>query len=137
MIHEKCSNGIKDHLTGFKIENEYDLQKLMFSALSVVYPDARIEVVQDSGHHSLRKDIVIDSEAAVIELKCSRKGMTERSLSEEIASDIIHYGTDKLYFFIYDKEDVIANAVSFIRSYEEINVDGKSVRLVIYSHNDI
>ena len=29
-IHERCSDGIKEHLTGFGIENEYDLQKLMF-----------------------------------------------------------------------------------------------------------
>ena len=26
-IHDKCSSGIKEHLDGFHIENEYDLQK--------------------------------------------------------------------------------------------------------------
>ena len=90
-IHNSCSEGIQAHLTGFAIENEYDLQKLMLAAVSLEYPDARTEIVQDSGHHAVRKDIVIDSESAVIELKCTRVGMTERQLSEEIAADMIHY----------------------------------------------
>ena len=83
-IHERCSVGIKEHLMGFSIENEYDLQKLMLSALSSVFSDARLESVHDSGHHAVRKDIVIDSKSAVIELKCTRSGMTERKLSDEI-----------------------------------------------------
>ena len=59
-IHEKCSEKVKEHLSGFCIENEYDLQKIMHAVMSVVYPDARTESVQDSGHHAIRKDIVID-----------------------------------------------------------------------------
>ena len=70
-IHERCSVGIKEHLTGFSIENEYDLQKLMLSALSSVFSDARTESVQDSGRHAVRKDIIIDSKSAVIELSLS------------------------------------------------------------------
>ena len=39
-MHDKCSDGVKEHLTGFGIENEYDLQKLMLAAVSPVFPDA-------------------------------------------------------------------------------------------------
>ncbi len=136
-IHEKCSPGIKEHLYGFCIENEYDLQKLMLAVLSSVFSDARSESVQDTGHHSVRKDIVIDSESAAIELKCTRSSMTERQLSEEIAADMIHYETRNLYFYIYDKAGIIRNAVSFRKTYEERYVEGKNVHVLIYSHGDL
>lgn len=135
--HEKCSAGIKQHLTGFVIENEYDLQKLMFAVLSAVFSDVRIESVQDSGHHAVRKDIVIDSESAVIELKCTRSGITERQLSEEIAADMIHYDCRKLYFYIYDRFGIINNTTSFRHTYEKKSVDNKTVRIIIYNHSDI
>ena len=54
-IHDKCSPGIKEHLDGFHIENEYDLQKLMLPVLTAFFPEARTESVQDSGHHTVRK----------------------------------------------------------------------------------
>lgn len=136
-VHEKCSVGVKQHLTGFCIENEYDLQKLMFAVLSAYFSDARTESVQDSGHHSVRKDIVIDSESAVIELKCTRNGMTERQLSEEIAADMIHYDSRNLYFYIYDRFGIIDNATSFRLTYENKDVDNKTVRMIIYNHSDI
>lgn len=136
-IHEKCSIGIKDHLSGFKIENEYDLQKLMLPALLAVFPDARTESVQDSGHHCVRKDIVIDSESAVIELKCTRTGMAERQLSEEIASDMVHYEAGNLFFYIYDKAGIISNIASFKSTYESKNIPGKNIQIIIYDHDDI
>lgn len=136
-MHRKCSSGFKEHLSGFSIENEYDLQKLMLAAFSLVFPDARVESIQDSGHHAVRRDIVIDSQSAVIELKCSRKGMTERQLSEEIASDMIHYECSALYFYIYDKAGIISNAASFKQTYEAKSIDRKVIKISIYSHADI
>ena len=136
-IHDRCSVGIKEHLTGFSIENEYDLQKLMLSVLSSLFSDARTESVQDSGHHAVRKDIVIDSESAVIELKCTRSGMTERKLSEEIAADMIHYDCKRLFFYIYDKACIIRNVISFKETYENRSIDGKFVKMFIYNHSDI
>ena len=136
-IHAKCSEGIKEHLTGFDIENEYDLQKLMIAALSSVFQDVRAEIVQDTGHHAIRKDIFIDSESAVIELKCTRKNMTERQLSEEIAADMVHYDCKKLYFYIYDKAGIISNTVSFKETYEKKSISGKTVRVFVYDHPDI
>ena len=135
--HESCSCGIKEHLTGFHIENEYDLQKLMLAALSLVFSDARAESVQDSGHHAVRKDIIIDSQSAVIELKCTHTGRTEKQLSEEIAADMVHYEGNQLYFYIYDKAGIIKNPVSFKQTYETKNIDGKTVHVIIYTHSDI
>lgn len=136
-IHGKCSDGVKNHLLGFLIENEFDLQRLMLPVFSAYYPDARTETVQDSGHHAVRKDIVIDSEETVIELKCTRKSMTERQLGEEIAADIIHYRYQKLYFYVYDKAGIIHNPASFQGTYEKQTAEKKTVKMVIYDHNDI
>ena len=136
-MHEKCSQGLKEHLAGFCIENEYDLQKLMLAALVLVFPDARTESVQDSGHHALRKDIVINSLSAVIELKCTRMGMTERQLSEEIAADMVHYSSNNLYFYIYDKVNIIKNPISFKKTYEVKNIDDKRAKIILYTHSDI
>ena len=136
-IHDRCSVGIKEHLTGFSIENEYDLQKLMLSVLSSFFSDARTESVQDSGHHAVRKDIVIDSKSAVIELKCTHSGMTERKLSEEIAADMIHYDCKQLFFYIYDKACIIRNVINFKETYENKSIDGKIVKMFIYNHSDI
>ena len=136
-VNEKCSEEARKRFSEFSIQNEYDLQRLMLAAVSVVFSDARVEASQDSGHHTVRKDIVIDSESSVIELKCTRTGVTERQLSEEIASDIIHYKCDRLYFYVYDKAGVIANPYSFRRTYEEQETTAKDVKMVIYSHSDI
>lgn len=124
-------------MTGFGIENEYDLQKLMFSEITSLFPDARTESVQDTGHHAVRKDIVIDSISTVIELKCTRVGMTERQLSEEVASDMVHYACDRLYFYVYDKAGIIHNPIRFKETYENKNIDGKWVKMIIYAHADI
>ena len=136
-IHNKCSSGIKEHLTGFHIDNEYDLQKLMLPLLIAIFPDTRAESVQDTGHHTIRKDIIIDSINSVIELKCTRPEMTERQLSEEIASDMVHYETAKLFFYIYDKAGVIQNPFSFIKTYEEKDLGQKLIKVIVYSHGDL
>lgn len=136
-IHDKCSPGIKEHLSGFHIVNEYDLQKLMLPVLTAIFPETRSESVQDSGHHAVRRDIVIDSIDTIIELKCTRLEQTERQLSEEIASDMVHYEATKVFFYIYDKAKVIQNSSSFIKTYEEKDFGRKKVHVIIYSHDDI
>ena len=136
-IHDKCSHGVKEHLEGFHIENEYDLQKLMLPVLIAIYPDTRPESVQDSGHHAIRKDIVIDSIGTVIELKCTRPGITERQLSEEIASDMVHYEAASVFFYIYDKAGIIHNTSSFVKTYEEKDLGRKKIHVIIYAHDDI
>lgn len=136
-IHNKCSDSLKRNLPCLKIENEYDLQRLMYPAIRSVFADARLEVTQDSGHHMVRKDIVIDSQDIVIELKCSSETVTERRLSEEIAADMIHYKNRHILFYIYDKASVIKNAVDFQKTYENKCVEGKHIIVRIWQCNDI
>lgn len=136
-IHKKCSDSLKKNLPCLKIENEYDVQRLMYPVIRSIFTDARLEETEDSGHHMVRKDIVIESQDIVVELKCSGKALTERRISEEIASDIVHYGNKHILFYIYDKADVIKNAVDFQKSYESKQVENKQIVVRIWQSNDI
>lgn len=44
--------------------------------------------------------------------------MKEKKLIEEIEADIVHYSARNLYFFIYDKEKLIANPQVFKSNYQ-------------------
>lgn len=46
--------------------------------------------------------------------------MTEKNLREELGSDAFHYNADYVFFFIYDKENIIRNVDEIIR---EKNLD--------------
>lgn len=136
-IHKKCNDSLKKNLPCLKIENEYDVQRLMYPVIRSIFADARLEETQDSGHHMVRKDIVIDSQDIVVELKCSGKAVTERRISEEIAADIVHYGNKHILFYIYDKADVIKNAVDFQKSYESKQIGNKQIAVRIWQSNEI
>ena len=71
---------MKKNLPCLKIENEYDVQRLMYPVIRSVFTDAGLEETEDSGHHMVRKDIVIDSQDIVVELKCSGEAVTERRM---------------------------------------------------------
>ncbi|MGP3610309.1 hypothetical protein [Anoxybacteroides rupiense] len=43
-----------------KIENEHDVQRMLYSLIRPIFPDARLEVVDDAGYASVRYDIVLD-----------------------------------------------------------------------------
>lgn len=136
-IHGKCSSSLKAHLPGIKIENEYDLQRLLYPIICTVFREARIEENEDSGHHTVRKDIVLDEQDIAIELKCSRNSMTERQLSDEVAADIVHYSNRYIFFYIYDRENVIKNAQNFIRTYEEKRIENKEIHVFLWQSNAI
>ena len=57
--------------------------------------------------------------------------MKEKKLMEEIEADIVHYSARNLYFFIYDKEKLIANPQVFKSNYESITKE-KNVYVTIH-----
>ena len=134
-IHAKCNSALKELLPQITIENEYDLHHLIYPILLMLFPDCKDEKTYDSGHHSIREDFTIESYRASIELKCTRNNMTERDLSEEVASDITHYDNDYLFFYIYDKENIIKNKFNFIQTYESKKVDEKRIHVVVFQPN--
>lgn len=120
----------KEHLSGLKIQNEYDIQHLLYAYLKPLYPLARAEVSEDTGYGTVRTDIFLDSEH-VIEVKYTRNSMKLKKLTEEIEADMVHYNAEHIYFFIYDKEKIIENPQLFRNTYEN-KVKGKQVHIVIH-----
>jgi hypothetical protein len=128
-VHGKA--GItKDNLDKIKIANEYDVQRILYSLIKPIFPEARVEVSNDTGYGTIRYDIFIEKFDAVIEVKCSRPSMTEKSLTEELGSDIFHYKYSNIFFFIYDKEKVIRNSTSFINTYNG-SFDRKNIEIIL------
>ena len=108
---------LKTDLDRIKIGNEYDVQRILYSIIVPIFPLARLEVTDDTGYNSVRYDICLDEYDIVIEIKCTRGSMSERTLTEELGSDIFHYQSKNLFFFIYDKEKIIRNVDAFTKVY--------------------
>lgn len=120
----------KVQLENLKIKNEYDVQHLLFAYMRPLYPMARTEVSEDTGYNTVRVDIALDSKN-VIEVKCTRKGMYQKKLIEEIEADMVHYSVETIYFFIYDKEKIIENPLNFKNVYEK-KVANKRIHIIIH-----
>ncbi len=116
----------KEQLSGLKIQNEYDVQHLLYAYLKPLYPLARAEVSEDTGYGTVRTDIFLDS-GHVIEVKCTRGSMQSKKLIEEIEADMVHYHAEHIYFFIYDKEKIIENPELFRNIYEN-KIKGKQIQ---------
>jgi len=113
-----------------KIKNEYDVQHLLFAYLRPLYPTARAEVSEDTGYNTVRADIVLDIQN-VIEVKCTRKGMAQKKLIEEIEADMVHYNAENIFFFIYDKEKIIDNPFVLKNIYEK-KIANKKIHIIIH-----
>lgn len=103
---------IADTIGKLKIENEYDLQHILYAFLKPIYNTVRVEVNEDMGCGTVRSDIWIDQNV-IIETKCTRTSMSEKKLHEEISADITQYSAQNIYFYIYDKEKIIGNPQAF------------------------
>ncbi|RNB53114.1 hypothetical protein EDM57_19995 [Brevibacillus gelatini] len=112
--------------------NEYDVQRMLYSLIRPIFPEARAEIYQDGGYKSYRYDIFIDAYETVIEVKCSRPSMQERELTEQIGSDAFHYQEKYIYFFVYDKHRVIANVDAFCQAYRKsLETHEKQIETVV------
>lgn len=120
----------KEQLETLKIKNEYDIQHLLYAYIRPLYPMARAEVSEDTGYNTVRVDIALDMKN-VIEVKCTRKGMVQKKLIEEIEADMVHYSAECIYFFIYDKEKIIENPLNFKNAYEK-KVTNKQIHIIIH-----
>lgn len=116
----------KELLDKIKIKNEYDVQRILYSIIKPIFPEARVEVSDDT----VRYDIFIEEYSIVIEVKCSRGSMTERKLTEEIGSDIFHYKYKNLFFFIYDKEKIIKDIDHFNKEYNK-KINEKNINTIV------
>ena len=128
-VHGKCTIK-KDKLENIKIGNEYDVQRILFSLIKPIFPNAEIEVIEETNCSTVRYDIDIESCNTTIEVKCTRPSMSERTLNEEMGSDSFHYRRKHILFFVYDKESIISNIDNYKKEYNK-KFDDKFIDIVI------
>lgn len=114
------------------INNEYDLQHIMYAVVKALYPSARREVNQDTGYGTVRFDIVIKDIDTVIEIKCTRKDHSDNKLCRELGEDGYFYKCSNLIIYVYDKCHVIRDVDNFIRALERNKeTAGKEVKVYV------
>jgi hypothetical protein len=117
------------------IEDEYDVQDLFHSLLTIYFDDIRKEEWTPSYAGSCsRVDFLLKQEEIVVEIKKTRKGLGSRELGEELLVDIqkyqVHPSCKILVCFVYDPEGRIANPRGIENDLNK-EIDGFLVRVYI------
>lgn len=121
-----------ENLKKVQIQNEYDLQRMLYALLLPVFPMIRQEVNGDNGYGGMRADIYLEKYNLVIETKCTRDNMSEKKLAEELGADGFHYHADVIFFFVYDKSSIIKNPEAFKVAFaRDQKKHGKNVKVII------
>lgn len=119
-------------LEQIEIQNEYDLQHIMYAVIKALYPSARREVNQDTGYSTVRFDIVIEEIDTVIELKCTRVDHSENKLYRELGEDGYFYKCSNLFIYVYDKQGKISDVNNFVKALERTKeTAGKNVKVYV------
>lgn len=128
----------KEVLEQVVINNEYDVQHIMYAVIKALYPSARREVNQDIGYGTDRYDIFIEDEDTVIEIKCTRKDHSENKLFRELGEDSFFYKCSRLIIYVYDKQHVIHDIVNFVKTLERKKQgEGKEVKVYVEQVKDL
>lgn len=132
VIPENKATLPKEVLKNIVINNEYDVQHIMYAVVKALYPSARREVNQDIGYGTDRYDIVIEDIDTVIEIKCTRKDHSENKLFRELGEDAFFYKCSRLIIYVYDKQHIIHDIDNFIRALgRNKETAGKEVRVYV------
>lgn len=130
-LHKKAALSMED-LKKIQIGNEYDLQRMLYSLLLPVFPLIRQEVESDNDYSGMRADLYLKEYDLIIETKCTRDNMNEKKLIEELGADGFHYQAKTLFFFVYDKNNIIKNPEAFKAAFKrEREKDGKTIKVIL------
>ena len=123
-----------DNRSTLEINDEYDVQDLFHSLLTLYFDDIRREESNPSyaGANS-RSDFLLKSEQTIIEIKKTRQGLNSKKLGEELTLDIQKYQSHPdckiLVCFVYDPEGIINNPRGLERDLERVTE--KNVKVFI------
>ena len=96
------------------VSDEYDVQDLFHSLLTLYFDDIRKEesIPSNAGANS-RSDFLLKPEKTLIEIKKTRKGLTRKEIGDQLTVDIHRYQSHPdcktLVCFVYDPEGRINN----------------------------
>lgn len=108
------------------INDEYDVQDLLFATLQLFFDDIRKEEWTPSyaGNNS-RVDFLLKNEKIVLEVKKTRNNMKDKDVGEQLIIDIAKYKAhpdcQKLICFVYDPDGKIGNPTGLINDLEKEN----------------
>ncbi|MBK8040717.1 MAG: hypothetical protein IPK22_26830 [Verrucomicrobiaceae bacterium] len=96
------------------VKDEYDVQDLLAALLKVHFDDIRTEEWTPSyAGGSARMDFLLKNEKTVIEVKMTRKGLSDREVGNQLIEDVVRYKSHpdckRLICFVYDPEGWISN----------------------------
>lgn len=103
-----------DKRSTLTITDEYDVQDLLHSLLSLYFDDIRSEEWTPSyAGSSSRMDFLLKDSKIVIEVKKTRETLTDKKIGDELIIDIAHYQSHPdcalLICFVYDPERLLSN----------------------------
>ncbi|MDJ0678124.1 MAG: hypothetical protein QNJ36_22520 [Calothrix sp. MO_167.B42] len=96
------------------VTDEYDVQDLLHGLLRIFFDDVRDEEYTPSyASKATRMDFLLKREEIVIEVKMTRKGLSDKEVADQLILDIERYRSHPncktLVCFVYDPEGRIAN----------------------------
>ena len=123
----KCVRGLSDRYNkraSFVIDDEHDVQDLLFAILRLHFNDVRKEdPAPINAGASSRVDIVLKNEKVLIEVKRTSPYLRDKEIGEQLAIDKQRYREHpdykKLYCFIYDDGGYLKNPDGLERDLNE------------------
>ena len=103
-----------DNRETLDVKDEYDVQDLLYALLVLDFDDIRLEEWTPSHvGQSARMDFLLKKERIVVEVKMTRKGLSDKEVGNQLIVDIERYKNhpdcDTLICFIYDPIGNIKN----------------------------
>ncbi|MCH7561967.1 MAG: hypothetical protein IIC67_11515 [Thaumarchaeota archaeon] len=119
------------------VQDEHDAQDLLHSLFRLYFDDIRPEEWNPSyAGSSTRSDFLLKDEKIIIEVKHTRRGLTNKKLKEELIVDKEQYKQNEdcetLYCFVYDPDKRINNPRGFEKDISEKS-DGFVCKVIIIS----
>jgi hypothetical protein len=119
-----------------EVNDEYDVQDLLHALLKLEFSDVRPEELSPSyAGQSTRMDFLLKDEQVVVEIKKTRKTLTDKELGSELIQDIARYQSHPdcrvLVCFVYDPDGLIRNPAGLKNDLETLAMGGLKVHVVI------
>lgn len=125
-----------DNRAKFVIDDEYDVQDLLYAILTACFGDIRVEEPTPSyAGGSSRMDFLLKDEQVGVETKKTRKTLLDKQIGAELIIDIVRYKSyancKTLICLIYDPDHNIVNPVGLVNDLNNLSTDELAVKVFI------